>query len=96
MGKYSTFIALVVVMFCVSLFGSAAGFTVNGVEIATPALAEAPGVWGVSEWVWSSLQWLFYMVTFQVDGTPAWLSAVLIGLVLLLVFQIVSLIRGVS
>ncbi len=74
---------LLVMDFTVGIFGGYAGYTVNGVPVAEG------GSIGLD-----SFQFLFDMSTFQVDGMPAFLSAVFLIFNLLVVLLIIRLLRG--
>ena len=101
-SKYGLLIFLLVVIFSVAGFGGYAGYTVDGVPQAgsldegVVESEEVPGILGVVEWVWDSVVFMFDMITFQVDGMPAFINTIFLLVGLLIVFLIVSLIRGVS
>lgn len=92
--KYSVLLGLLIVQCFSGLIGGHFGYTVNGVPQGGAVSAVAPGILGVVEWVWDSMIFMFHMVTFQVDGMPAFVNIIFIIMSIMTVFLIVSLIRG--
>lgn len=78
-------VALIVIILVVSIFGGFAGFSVNGVPVAEG------GSIGID-----SIQFMFAMTTFSIDGMPIFISAIFLLMELIAVILIVRLIRGVS
>lgn len=95
-SSYGLLIFLLVVIFSVAGFGGCAGYTVEGVPKGGELASGEPGILGIIEWVWDSMVFMFDMITFQVDGMPAFINTIFLILGLLSVFLIVKLIRGVS
>lgn len=96
LSSYGLLIFLLLVIFSVSFFGSLAGYTVNGVPLGGSLSTEAPGIFGIIEWVWDSLEFLYNMMSFQIDGMPIYINMVFLGLSLLTSYLVLRLIRGVS
>ena len=90
---YGLLALLIVVQMVVSIFGSYAGYSVDGV-VQGGSVAAAPGFLGVVTWAWESIKFLFSMVTFQVDGMPLFMSGIFLVMSLMTVFIIVRTIRG--
>ena len=96
MTKYAVIMFLLVVQTVVGLFGGYAGYEVAGVPVVGDISEEAPGIFGIIEWVWDSLTFMFYMLTFQVDNMPVFISAIFVIMLLMSIYLVISLIRGVS
>ncbi len=92
-SSYGLLLFLVIMIAVVSGFGSCAGYTVAGIEQAGIS-SEAPGLLGVVDWVWDSLQFMFHLSTFQVDNMPGFIGVIFVIMSLMTVFLIVKLIRG--
>lgn len=91
---YLILLAILIINLCVNQMGLWCGYTVDGVAVASTASTEAPGVFGIIEWVWDSLSFMWNLTTFQVDGIPAILTGVFIIMQLILIYIIIKLIRG--
>lgn len=96
MTSYALMMFLIVVQTVVGLFGGYAGYEVDGVPVAGEISEEAPGIFGIIEWVWDSLTFMFHMLTFQIDGMPVFISAIFIIMLLMSVYLIIRLVRGVA
>jgi hypothetical protein len=96
LSKYGLLAGMLCVMIFSSLVGGHFGYTVNGVPQTADLSLATPGFLGVVEWVWDSIVFMFNMVTFRVDGMPVFVSAIFVVMSVLVVFLIVSLIRGDS
>jgi len=94
LSKYSLLLGLLIVMVVTGLFGSHFGYTVNGVPQGGVLMEEAPGVLGIFSWVWSGITFMFQMVTFRVDGMPIFIGVIFGVMSVMVVFLIVSLVRG--
>jgi hypothetical protein len=94
MSSYILMGAFIVILLTVSIFGGHFGYTVNGVPHAGAVSTQNPGIFGALGWVWDSVQFLFEMMTFQIDGMPAWWSGVSIFMVLMIAYLFIKLIRG--
>ena len=94
--SYGLLIFLLITIFSVSIFGGYAGYTVDGVPVGGELSTQEPGILGIIEWVWDSLNFMFHMITFQIDGMPAVINSIFLILSLLTAFLILRLIRGVS
>lgn len=100
--KYGLLFFFLIVMVTVSIFGSYAGYEVNGVPQEQWETGKLqldwwnPLTWivDVLNWIWGCISFLFYMVTFQIDGMPGPVSMIFIVTSLMVAFLIISLIRG--
>jgi hypothetical protein len=92
--SYAVLAMILVIIFTVGAFGAHIGYTVNGIPTASEVSGENPGIFGALGWVWDSIQFFFDLLTFRIDGMPAWFSYVMILLLLMVIFIIVKLIRG--
>lgn len=92
-SRYGLMALLLTIMATVSGFSSYAGYTVQG-EPQGGLVASAPGILGVITWVWDSMKFMFQMVTFQVDNMPMVVSVIFGVMSFMVVFLIVSTIRG--
>lgn len=92
-SRYGLMALLLTIMATVSGFSSYAGYTVQG-ELQGGVAEGAPGILGVVTWVWESMKFMFQMVTFQVDNMPMVVSVIFGVMSLMVVYLIVSTIRG--
>lgn len=85
MTKYDVLIMVVIVVLVTSLLGGVWGYTVDGVPNSpdgeTNVLVDAVG-------------FFIDMITFQIDNVPIWISAVFLGLNLLMLYLCYNAIRG--
>lgn len=93
MSSYSVLISLLTIQLTVGAFGGYAGFTVNGVPYEIMQL-EQPNLVTIASWAWNSVSFMWHMVTFNVDGVPAFLNLVFLLMGLTTLFLIVKLARG--
>jgi hypothetical protein len=94
LSKYNLLLGLLIVMFAVGGVGGHFGYSVNGVPQGGVIGGSSPGILGVVDWIWSSIGFLFSMVTFRVDNMPSFVSAIFVIMSIMVVVLIVSLIRG--
>lgn len=94
-SSYGLLLFLTVMIAVVSGFGSLAGYSVAGIQQAGLS-GEAPGLLGVVQWIWDSVQFMFHLATFQVDNMPAFISMIFVIISLMTGFLIIKLIRGSS
>jgi hypothetical protein len=92
--KYSLFTMLVIVQLTTALFGGHFGYTIHGAPSGAVLNSSAPGILGALGWVWDSIAFMFNMMTFQIDGMPAFISVIFIGMAILTAFIILNIIRG--
>jgi len=92
-NKYSLIVGFLVVMGVVGAFGASAGWTVNGVPMGH-TISGSPTVWGALAWVFSALQFMFQMMTFQVDGMPFWIVLVFYFMSMTVAYVLINLVRG--
>jgi len=91
---YILLFSILVINLVTSQIGLLAGYTINGVAQASTFSDEAPGVFGIIEWVWDSMAFMFNLATFQVDNIPAILAGIFVIIQLMFVYLVVKLIRG--
>jgi hypothetical protein len=91
--KYGILVGLLVIMITSALFGAHFGYTVNGAP-AIITMSEAPGEMNLWDWIWNGAEFLFNMVTFQIDDMPVVVNSLFLIMSLLVVVIIVSLVRG--
>lgn len=102
--KYGILIAIFCIIAVVSIFGSQAGYTVDGVpKGATEYVVEdTDNPWipnfieNILDTVGESFGFLWDMLTFQIDGMPVFINFVFIGMSLVVLLILVSLIRGTA
>jgi hypothetical protein len=94
--NYALTALLVVIQGVVGLFGSYFGYTVDGVPMAGYVSGESPGIFGVVEFIWESIEFYFNMLTFQVDDMPIFIGMIFIIMGIMTVVLIINLIRGGS
>jgi len=90
---YGLLLILIIVQTVVGAFGTYIGYSVNGVQITTTE-ESSPGILGIIEWVWESIQFMFNMIAFQIDGMPHFISLIFIVMAIMTIYLIVKLIRG--
>ena len=91
---YILLIAILIINLVISQVGVFAGYTINGVAVASTFSEEVPGVFGIIEWVWDSMAFMFNLATFQVDNIPALIVGIFTIINLVFIFIVVKLIRG--
>jgi hypothetical protein len=84
--KYAVLLGLLIIIVTVAQFGAHFGYTVNGVP-------QAGAVPGESSW-YDGIVFMFTMVTFGIDGVPGFLSAIFLIMNIMVLYLIISLIRG--
>lgn len=94
MSSYAVLLGILTINVLVGYFGSKQGYTVNGVVQGGEYITDNPGLFGVVEWVWESLGFLWNMLTFSVDGIPALISWAFVVMQVMLLWLVVQLIRG--
>jgi hypothetical protein len=94
LSKYALLLGLLITIFFTGLMGGHFGYTVNGVPQSGNLSASEPGILGVLSWSWEGIKFMFSMVTFRVDGMPAFVSVIFVIMSIMTIFLIVSLIRG--
>lgn len=90
-----------VVLFIIILFDAIltlmaplAGFTVQGELVFATINQTQPGIFGALEWLWDSMQFIFYLSTFQIDNIPTWVTMIFIVSQVMMWYLIIKLIRG--
>ena len=91
---YILLIAILIINLVISQVGIFAGYSINGVAQASAFSEEVPGVFGIIEWVWDSMAFMFNLATFQVDNIPAVIAGVFVIIQLLFIYLVIKLIRG--
>jgi len=94
MTSYGVLLLLIVLITTVAGFGAYAGYTVSGIE-QTNVSGGVPGILGIISWVWDSIEFMFHMITFQVDGMPAFISGIFLIMSLMGTFLIINLLAPV-
>jgi len=90
MTKQDLFLLIALIFLVVATFGSYAGYTTSGIEYGGWSSANVTSVSAVS----TGLGFMTSLLTFQLDGIPAWLSAFFALLSLCELYLIIQLIRG--
>ncbi len=93
-SKYGLTAFMLVVILATSFFGGHFGYFVNGVPQGGQQVTEQPGFLESVAWLWESMTFWFYMVSFGIDGMPDFISAVFTIMNILTILLIASLIRG--
>ena len=94
MTKYAVLLAILIINFVISQVGVFAGYSINGVAQGSAFSGENPGIFGIIEWVWDSISFMFNLATFQVDNVPAVIAGLFIIVQLMFIYLVVNLIRG--
>lgn len=93
MTAYSLFISLVTIQLVVGMFGGYAGYTAHGVPHEIASLVQ-PNLVTIATWVWNSVNFMWDMITFDIDGMPAFINMVFLLMAMSSVFLLVKLVRG--
>lgn len=88
-GLFATFTIILIV---VSYIGAKVGYTVD--SIPQGFSPEDPSIFGIVEWTWDSLQFMFNMITFRIDGMPYEISLIFVFISIITLLLLVQIIRG--
>lgn len=93
-SKYGLLAFALIMVLTVSIFGSYAGYTVDGVPHGGATLEAQTGLFSLADWAWDSMGFMFSMVTFQIDNVPVFIAGIFLVINLMMVFLVITTIRG--
>lgn len=95
MTKTDWFVLIIVVLFATTIIGSQLGFSING-EPITDIQANADNLTDENpiSFAADSMEFLFGMIFFSIDGMPAIVSAIFDIFCLIAIFLLILIIRG--